>query len=565
MSPLLKRELLDFSTTEKGTYLLKPATIEGLSLSGGGAKGIAYIGMLQGLFKDKRLEKITHISGASAGAMTASLLALGISQHTMETVIEKMSILNLLDNKGQIRARGDRFRNMLDIIYMFQLKKLLEETIIRTESNAEEYDYFYGKVKIQEQAMALAGMKSPKGINIQISEDIISLSESPAKLPIIDHMMAHLESMAELKTGKYELPSLTFADLPRLRKLLPANQQHLIKNLSVAITNQGSKKLEIYNEDETPEMAIAQAVQLSGAHPFIFQPGKNKKGQKLADGGIIDNLPEITALPPEKVLYVQLIPQENFSSKTQKIYDKTPARASIVESTIDLLTKFSLGGAVKSANIAILNRQKQTLHTGNLLLLNTGKINTMDLSAPSAHKQEAIEYSYIQTDAFFLSQGKTFSSPLAAFIYFDMQGLSATMQRLEDSTKEYLTPFEDAARLIYQYQEHIVQLLQTKKPEINQIIPKLFSEMIAILQGGIPMQAEQEQATMLCFQQIDHVTQGKLTEWAKKFNAPQASRATPASSRPSFFSNSERGSEQSTKEDSLNQENSTNRSSDFEP
>ena len=83
-------------------------------LSGGGAKGIAYTGMLHEMYRMGKIKNLTHISGSSAGAMSTSLIALGMSSKDFETITTKLNISNLIDiSLRGGRSDGIRFRNVL--------------------------------------------------------------------------------------------------------------------------------------------------------------------------------------------------------------------------------------------------------------------------------------------------------------------------------------------------------------------------------------------------------------------------------------------------------------------
>ena len=85
---------------ENGPYLLTPPQHKGLVLSGGGAKGIGYAGMIHSMDQRGIIKGLTHVSGASAGAMTASLLAVGMSSGNITKLVNELDILKLLDRDG---------------------------------------------------------------------------------------------------------------------------------------------------------------------------------------------------------------------------------------------------------------------------------------------------------------------------------------------------------------------------------------------------------------------------------------------------------------------------------
>ncbi len=89
----------------------------GISLSGGGAKGIAHIGVLQALL-DHDIEP-NIISGASAGAIVGALYAAGIPASDMLNAIRNTSYLRIFGFQWPDRGLGD----------MTYLKQLLAKLI----------------------------------------------------------------------------------------------------------------------------------------------------------------------------------------------------------------------------------------------------------------------------------------------------------------------------------------------------------------------------------------------------------------------------------------------------
>ena len=67
-----------------------PKRLTHLVLGGGGLSGLAYIGVLRFLYAENLVDGITHISGASIGAVFATLLALRISLNEIETFFAEM-------------------------------------------------------------------------------------------------------------------------------------------------------------------------------------------------------------------------------------------------------------------------------------------------------------------------------------------------------------------------------------------------------------------------------------------------------------------------------------------
>ena len=200
-----------------GGYSIVQPPVLGLALSGGGAKGVAYAGMIKEMEHQGKLKELTHLSGASAGAMTASLIAIGMSADDMEKVITKLNMSNLIKTslnpvkvarKG--RDKGENFTNVLELIYMYQISKHLE-TIQNDPSKRisnskqrrrarEKLNKLKEKVKNYQEAI--------KDLNINGIEDIIKLTKDKDKLKDLNNALKARPSIIN-----DENKSITFNDL----------------------------------------------------------------------------------------------------------------------------------------------------------------------------------------------------------------------------------------------------------------------------------------------------------------------------------------------------------------
>ena len=70
---------------------------------GGGSKGMAYVGVLESLQKIDIYKHIKNFVGSSAGAITASLLYLGINSETLNDILKKLDAGEWL-NSGFIES-----------------------------------------------------------------------------------------------------------------------------------------------------------------------------------------------------------------------------------------------------------------------------------------------------------------------------------------------------------------------------------------------------------------------------------------------------------------------------
>ena len=115
----------------------------GLVLSGGGARGVAHIGVIQAL--EEYGVKVTRISGTSAGSIVGSLYAMGLPPAELLKIISQVSIFNALRPTlapgGLLRMDG--FRELLQKFLPDDFSKLKKPmTIAATELKLGDIVYF---------------------------------------------------------------------------------------------------------------------------------------------------------------------------------------------------------------------------------------------------------------------------------------------------------------------------------------------------------------------------------------------------------------------------------------
>src|SRR5687767_6711778 len=92
--------LLVFHTASAQTLNVRPKI--GVTLSGGGAKGLAHIGILKAI--DSAGLKVDYISGTSMGSIIGSLYAIGYSAADIEKAARKIDWDILLSNQSSLRS-----------------------------------------------------------------------------------------------------------------------------------------------------------------------------------------------------------------------------------------------------------------------------------------------------------------------------------------------------------------------------------------------------------------------------------------------------------------------------
>lgn len=83
----------------------KVTSPESLVFSGGGIKGLAYVGVINALQEKQLFQKVKRFAGASAGAITASLLAIGMSAEELDKQMSSVDFSTFLQ-KSNVNIEG---------------------------------------------------------------------------------------------------------------------------------------------------------------------------------------------------------------------------------------------------------------------------------------------------------------------------------------------------------------------------------------------------------------------------------------------------------------------------
>ncbi len=513
MTRELKRKSYEIEK-KNGQYILQGTPPKGFVASGGGGKGIYYASIVQTMEERDMLKDLTHVSGASAGAMTVSLLAVGINSANFTKLVKDLDITKLLDNEGafRLRARGVRFRNIMEVIYVQQIKEHLKG--VEEPQNPElkeKYHIIKDKIKIFDHILKNAGVK------IDSVDDIIALSKNAEALANLDKTFAKSSKNWRLKTTNEKInPRITFSDLENLRAILPEEKQHLIKNLSVTTTNQFTKQKQIHNAEKTAGDSISAIVQQSAAHPLIFSPSKNHLGHSVADGGILDNMPSDVLidqfeLDPEEILCAKVEADSSFKERLDKAKQHAPIVSSAFDRFIDGLTDIVLGGSLFKGRAEVLNREKIYHHLDNMIYLNSRNITAVTTSMSEAQRAEAIEDGLKQCDLFFNSRVKNFDNPLLPMLYLGKEKLDETLDDTVLTEKEYTQELFEAAayaQIIFFLQSEIVK--NANKGHFQDLPFNISQIHTLLIEDAKLNEVQTEQAMALILKQINYQCEGKL-------------------------------------------------------
>lgn len=212
--------------------------IEYLHLSGGGARGSTYIGLLEALDELGVRQNLKAVAGTSAGSIAALVIALGYTKEEARTIFLDTNMKSFLEQPER------------------------KDTWVPTF--------------IKQGFAAVSGFRN-----------------NHAGLSSGNVLHAHLQKLVENKLGN---PNATFADLAK--KIKDQGELSPFKNIYVMaadISGPGAKPVTLSHE-HSPDTPLALAVLASSAFPGAFKPvllpGNGSTRQKeLVDGGLVQNMP----------------------------------------------------------------------------------------------------------------------------------------------------------------------------------------------------------------------------------------------------------------------------------
>ncbi|WP_164931737.1 patatin-like phospholipase family protein [Dyella sp. M7H15-1] len=247
----------------KATLSIDRPPIEDLTFSGGGNKGIAYGGTVRALEETGVLSEVKKVHGASAGAMTAAMIACGVSQ--------------------------DEFNQLLDEL---DFKKLFGGVVEHGFSALFVGDSFKAPgTKFEETMRRVLKDSVYKRVDSFIRSDAFNDLSQESQLAVV-------KIYTDLKLQ--ELKGVTFGTLKQLSEFIPE-----IKELAVTATvlrGSSNSELLVLSADTEPNMDVALAAHVSGAFPGVFKPVTltlaNGEKVKCQDGGVLNNTPAPHTINP---------------------------------------------------------------------------------------------------------------------------------------------------------------------------------------------------------------------------------------------------------------------------
>ncbi|MEJ5280123.1 patatin-like phospholipase family protein [Pseudomonas sp. MYb541] len=253
---------------------LSAPPVTSLVLSGGGAKGIAFSGVVRALEDTQKLQGIQSISGSSAGAISAALIASGMGAEAFDRLSDGIDLPSLLNSTDAVTAWMQEASSTLGKLVgrlpgaVGSTSQLLMTLLPRLQSEAFPLD------------------------ELVRNESRRSILGHIARTPRETRSAEVMRIADRLSAGS----GPTFGDLEVLNRHIPA-----IKQLNITGTGMfaGRPQLVVFNASLTPQMDIARAAHISGSLPLVFKSpveqghGFQASAESTAfkDGGLLLNTP----------------------------------------------------------------------------------------------------------------------------------------------------------------------------------------------------------------------------------------------------------------------------------
>ena len=296
----------------------KTRKIKNIVMRGGGVKGIAFGGALLELEKSGMLENVQRVAGASAGAITAFLLAIGFQPQEFEERLRVLDFHELMDS--------DKHRKLVDTLMKLfsgdtsiddflkgNLTKLWVTKNIANDgmkllSNAY-LKYKRGR-KFNAILNALSGaahLHVAKKQALKQHDEIkkhINSFKALVKVIINDFGIFPGNKMVKWFSDWLEEKGIntevTFCELHKHNQ----SNEGSNKDLYLVSTNMSKSTVEVFSHEHSPDVLVIDAVRAAMAFPIFFKPTQIRRkvienGVKkivtmpdiYADGGMIRNYP----------------------------------------------------------------------------------------------------------------------------------------------------------------------------------------------------------------------------------------------------------------------------------
>jgi NTE family protein len=224
-----------------------PELIKRIVFSGGGAKGIVYGSSYKAMIDTGVFKHVEDVSGASAGAITATLTACGIPEETFRNKLRETNLKDLMGKKvGKLSGNPPG-------------------VCLITKDGRPLYEFVRDNI-------------------------LTTVQDNLNELAISKISPESLCDIQKIKSKLTQNESFTFRDLSILNKNFP----DVFKKLTITAVTFPTGELQVFNSDLTPDVEIALACRASASIPVVLKPVEieiDGEMRTFVDGGLFDNLP----------------------------------------------------------------------------------------------------------------------------------------------------------------------------------------------------------------------------------------------------------------------------------
>lgn len=316
-----------------------------LVLSGGGIKGLAFIGAYEEI--EKKYKNLGNIAGVSAGALVGALIGAGYSSRELIKVTKELDF-------GKFATRGGE---ILNLSITENIRHLAQEKRVVGDSEVEALLY---KQDYPELTKLKRGKDDYRGTRGNFLANLVAFSKENAFIDgeLFEKFIAQLLANKGIHTFSDFRGGISDKVNPRGYKVrmtaVDANTGRvLVLPDDIAIYNIDPDKLE-----------VAKAVRMSTCVPFVFEPvilmkreNNHLRPHYILDGGVLDNFPVwlIDSTEPNNIIGL-------------KLEGKEPKELVAIENVLKKLLSSSHDTGVP----------KNSYNIDNIAHINTGDISFLD-------------------------------------------------------------------------------------------------------------------------------------------------------------------------------------------
>ena len=254
----------------------KAPPIENLVLRGGGAKGVSYGAALEQYQLSGYLDGLRRIAGSSAGALTATCLACGVSASHFDKIESEQLFKSAAST--YLKDIQNTYPDLKFVASKGVLTGLSAVRTVDTSTAKQVHDFLtqhFATPAFQTRLFKLVDQhQGDDNFAADITQRLLTLIETP--------------DFDQSRQGKM----ITFRDLSLLHQLAPDT----FKELTLTAWDPDKKCTVYFDKDKTPDIPLCYAARSSMSFPVAFKPvamdiGDGQGTRTLIDGGVGSNLP----------------------------------------------------------------------------------------------------------------------------------------------------------------------------------------------------------------------------------------------------------------------------------